>query len=439
MTKNRFSLLIVTFLAWGLSISCDDPGEDGEGQGGSDGGSSSDLTFGQASIQSSTLAISSLQSDETDLDDCSFSLDIYRGEGACMTPTSVIGMSTLVVGASVDSSGSNSAEARLAATVNFHSDEQDGKIIEGKEFSFSDTSSFKAYNELWAEYDVQASYTHLTMELAYEKIQFEVNSKFVTMFLANYQQPFSEWDILDDCGLSEEEKTYSNITEADVLEGMTFQRGDYLFCVKDTADAECAATDFQWYDLDSDTLVSTRPSNPRTHAFLVFDEATCTDDNGRPSFNMSAIRIGATLNEQFKLYADFSNGVDSVQWKDSAVAFEDAADNSQDEQDNFQEPFLYYYYEDAAGNTSAGTGLDMSFDFNSEDMIYFDGLRASDVEAASIEEVLKVAYARHDWLFHKKGQDQVVGFDVDEYASMTVSATITVSGGQEAPEDTEDE
>jgi hypothetical protein len=428
---------LLLYICASLFFACGGPEDEGE-QGGGEGSSASDLTFGQVALTSSTLNTAGLQSTETAPEDCSIQLDTYRGEGSCLTPLTVIGHAS-VLEADSDATDASGGSARIASTVNFHKDEQ-GKVIEGKEFDLSDETSFKAYNELWDQYEHQDTYNYLSLEMNYEKIKFKVKDKYVTLFLANYSQPFADWDLLDGC-LSDEQKTYDPIANADVLDGYTFTRGDFLFCVKDTADASCSSSDFKWYDLDSNQLVSTRPDNPRVQQFLIFDEATCTGsdgEDGRWSFDKSPIRLGAQIDKPFKLYADFSNGVDSVQWPDSAVPFEDAGDNSEDERDDFQEPFLVYYHQaQDASEATEGTNLEMTFDFNTEDMLFFDGIGADEIATSSLEELLKVVYPKHDWFFHKRGLEEAIGFDVDQYSSMSVSPSITVSGGRTVPEDSE--
>jgi hypothetical protein len=427
--------LTICAVSMSLLIACGGPEDEGE-KGGGEGSSASDLTFGQVALTSSTLNTAGLQTTDASPEDCSVQLDSYRGEGSCLTPLSVIGHASVLEAVNGETND-HEARARIASTVNFHKEEK-GKIIEGKEFDLGDETSFKAYNELWDQYERQDIYHYLSLEMNYEKIKFKIKDQYVTLFLANYSQPFADWDMMDSCLSEEERDSDPLITEADILDGYTFTRGDFLFCVKDTADATCSGSDFKWYDLDTDQLVDTRPDNPRVQQFLVFNEATCTSEGeeGHWEINKTAIQLGAEIDEPFKLYADFSNGIDSVQWPDSSVPFEEASENTEDENDDFQEPFLVYYHlAQNASEPTEGTSLEMTFDFNTENMIFVDGIAADEMASLTLEEILKVVYPKHDWFFHKRGQEQNVGFGVDQYSSMSVAPEITVSGGRTVPED----
>lgn len=433
--KGVFSSCI-SIASFGILLGCGSKSNDGggkEGGGGSEGSDVADLVFGEAKLVASDLSQAALADAAGVVSDCAFQTDIYRGEGSCTTPTSFVAYAGVL--SALSETGSTPDEARLASTFNYH-ESANGAIQQGLEIDFSSASNFSAYNELWAQYEVQDTYKYAGLSLAYEKIKFEVKSKFVTMFLASYSQPFAQWeDVFDGCSISEADKTQSRYTDADLLPGMVFERGDYLFCVKDNDSDVCAAEDYQWLDLDTNQLVSSRPSNPRVHEFLVDDGPTCTTEGGnRHSPSWSPIRLGATFEKPFQLYADFSHGVNSVQWKDSMQPF--VAGASEPANDEFEEPWLIYYHkEDGASEVTSGTNLSMTFDFGSQDLIYFDGLRGSDIDSSTLEEVLAKAYARHDWYFQKKGEDDIVGFEMKDYAILSVKASIAVSGGTEKPEE----
>lgn len=407
--------------------------EDEEGENSSSSSDSNSLAFGQLTIQASNLAVSSsLALNSNTVSSCNFTMDNYNASGTCTTPTAVIGHTTVLTAINSQDS-SIDAQARIGGTTNYVSSSNEEALINGQEVTFSSNSGFKAYNELWSNYSRQDLYDYLSAELNYEKISFEANGKFITMFLAAYSQPFADWSVMSNC-LTDTTRSASSVTQSDLLSDMTFERGDYLFCVKDSASETCSASDFQWLDLDTGSLTSTRPSNPRTHSYLLFDAASCTQDGDRPSLNSNGIRIGASLNTKFKLYADFSHGINSVQWKDSNVAFQDASGNTNENGDSYESPYLLYYYQaESDSSVTEGSGLDMSFDFDASNMVFFDGISDSEFSSKTTEELLAVVFTKHDWLFHKKGQDRVEGFGVSQYSSLSVTPTITISGDRTRP------
>ncbi|WP_141736674.1 hypothetical protein [Oligoflexus tunisiensis] len=433
LKKNRFSTVCTGLLAL-LLLSCGEKSDDKSAKSGGGGESEvANLVFGDAALVASDLSQAALADAAGVVADCAFQADIYRGEGSCTTPNSFVAYTGVLT--ALSETGSTPDEARLASTFNYHVS-ANGSIQQGLEIDFASGTSFSAYNELWAQYEIKDTYKYAGLSLAYEKIKFQVKDKFVTMFLAAYSQPFVQWEeVFDGCSISETDKTQSRYSDADLLPGMTFERGDYLFCVKDNDADVCAAEDYKWLDLDSNQLVATRPTNPRVHQFLVNDEPTCSTEGGnRHNPSWSPIRLGATFDKTFQLYADFSHGNNSVQWKDSMEPFVEEA--TEPKTGEFVEPWLIYYHkEEGASEVTSGTDLDMTFDFGSQDLIYFDGLRASDVDSSTLEAVLAKAYARHDWYFQKKGEDNIVGFEMKDYAILSVKATITVSGGTEKPEE----
>ncbi|MFW7379007.1 MAG: hypothetical protein ACOH5I_09400 [Oligoflexus sp.] len=421
-----------------LMLACGKEGDDkGKGGGQGRGNDAANLVFGKASLISSDLNQASLAEASGPPEACDFSIDIYRAEGSCLTPISFIGYAGVLNTASENGGG-----ARLASTFNYH-ESANGAIQSGLEVDFADGSSFSAYNELWDQYESKADYQYASLSLTYEKLKFKVKEKFVTMFIASYSQPFTAWDAaFEGCDITEEQRQHERYIAADLLTGMSFQRGDYLFCIKDAIDESCAADDYQWFDIDSATLVSERPDNPRQHQFLVNDSPSCRtegDDRHNPSF--SPIRVGGIFQSTFQLYADFSHGINSHQWKDSVVAFEKAEENSNEDGDNYVDPWLVYYHKAAnSDDIVTGSQLDMTFDFDMEDLVYFDAIAANEFDTLSLEEILAKSYAKHDWYFQKKAEDNLISFEIKDYAHLLIDATINVTGEiDQAPTDSSED
>jgi hypothetical protein len=184
--------------------------------------------------------------------------------------------------------------------------------------------------------------------------------------------------------------------EADLLSGMTFERGDFLFCVKDTATETCAPTDYKWLDTASDTLVSTRPTAPKQSSYLADREITCTDDNDdRYEFNLDLISMYATIpaSQRFVLYGDFSHGELSNQWADATVPLGDGKP---------VEPDLIYSYTSPSGVTTEGTNLVVEIDFDPTSSMFIETFRATDIDANALEQSLEKLHFKTQWAFDKK-------------------------------------
>ena len=208
-----------------------------------------------------------------------------------------------------------------------------------------------------------------------------------------------------------------------------------MFCVKDTQTAVCGATDYQWYDMGTDSLVSTRPSNPRTHSYLNFNKADCVDEGeGRKNLNLTKTFFPATIKSKFRLYSDYSHGINSAQWPDAIEPFGEAIPAGDRTTDEFAETYQLYYYQPENGEITEGTNLAIEFNFDVSEMLYLDGVRSSEVASSTLEELLKVVYTKHDWAFQKKGDDEVIGYGIDQVASMEVEVTVTLTGDRDPPD-----
>lgn len=368
---------------------------------------------------------------------CQGSMDIYRFEGSCITPLSMSGYSWIIDAVTSTDNNPDTGSARIAGVSG--AEDEEGSMFSGAEFDFSQASAFTGYNELFQIYESPILYDYISAELVYERVKFKLKGQYVTLLIPSYGQPFAQSAVMDECNVPEDERT-QRFANADLLPGMSFERADYLFCVKDTNDAVCNADDYQWYDEDNSQLVATRPSNPRQQSYLAADSPNCSqnEERGTVDIGLSGIKIGAQLDQKFKLYADFSHGVNSHQWPDEPGALGEEPDpdhlvESTSEEDVFEQPYLIYYYETATGAQTIGTNLELTFDFDVSNMIYVEGYNEEQIAQASLDELLGAVYTKHDWVFHKKAQAGTIGFSVDQYSSMGVSTTIDLSGGTNRP------
>lgn len=411
-----------------LVLGCDDPGDkDGKNAGSvgenSPAGSSISLT-------SETLTSSSLRLAETERGlACSFQLDIYQGRGLCITPLSFIGYANNLVGENARISNPDIGQARLAGVSG--ATDSEGLIFNGAEFNLAEKKSFTGYNELWFNYSNKTEFSHLRLDLIYQKIQFKILDKFVTMIIVASDQPFKSSGALSSCSVSEEEKTQSRFTKADLLSGLTFKRGDYLFCIR-SDETSCESSEYKWLDTESGSLVSSRPDSPRVHQWLTNDPITCTKEGegDRYNFSLTGLVFGATLNSPVTLYADWSHGVDSVQYKDGVAPLSTQTESDTEE---FEKPYAIYYAT-IDGVSQTGTRMSQIYNFDLTQMIYAEGLEEGELEDFTIEQILTKIWTKHDWVFEKKAATNTKGYGIDQISSATATPSIVLSGGTSRPD-----
>jgi hypothetical protein len=429
----KLTWLLAFVLSLGL-VGCDkkkgDDDGDGEGDGpggnGGGGGDSGDdvevsgAHYGKTVLKSSGLALTTTAADG---ENCGFSLDIYRGEGACFTPLAVSGFAVKVdlVADVANGRGGTRLMSPDEATVG------PGVIWAGAEFDLDDTgAALVGNNTLWDEYGVQPTFAGVGVDFAYVRYQVALKDQFVTVLLPAYSQPFRE-SAKALCSFGDDIAQQPRFADADLLPGMTFERGDYLFCVKDTADAACAAADYQWLDDTSKTLVDARPANPKRSGYLSGEAVTCTDDGDERygfNFKLSAAYATIAAADQFKLYGDFSYGELSNQWPTATTPMgQDISATA---------PYVIYYHE-ANGTKSEGTELVTTIDFDTANSLFVENLRLTDIDAASMGTVLSALQIKSQWAFDKKFADGVSGGFASHYAGMSAKVTVGVAGGTNPP------
>jgi hypothetical protein len=397
-----------------------------------------------AVLMSGTLAVSPqlrLTTNEDDYTDCPQNDNAPPFDGLCFTPLEFSGIAHFVEAIDGSLTATIDDQARIVKAGKFDEDAE-GKIIEGSEYSLKNPETFTGYNELWSVYANKPDYSLIGIESGYQKVKFYLKNKYVTMLLVSFTQPMAQAEF-DGCDFSEEERSQSRFTNADILTGMTFTRGDYLFCLKDTSEETCAAAEFKWLDLDANQLVSTRPNNPRTNAWLINNPMTCSEevietetqgDRGetRKSIGIPGIKFFAELSNQFKLYADWSHGVNSQQWAEEMGAFGNEPDPDHLEDEEYESPYPIYYYQEEGGEIKEGTSLKVTLDFDVNGMLHAAQLSEDTYDSESIEEILKVIDLLSNSSFHSiAGQE---GYNPNEMLSGTVNATIELTGGKNRPE-----
>jgi hypothetical protein len=225
---------------------------------------------------------------------------------------------------------------------------------------------------------------------------------------------------------------------------MTFRNGDYLFCVKDSADSNCESTDFKWLDLDTMSLVTTRPTNPRQSVALK-GTPSCAAVNGPRlqgseaggfELGYGSIKLMAKFKtgHTFKLYGEFTHGPLSEQWKDATAPY------GKDKEEKYENkaPWVYYSSISASGETQNGGNLSVELDFNVSGMVFL-AMTPDDLATASLEEKLKVIDTRSTWI-----NDQIAANNLnsagllENLPIMEVTPSVSVTGGEDVPISFED-
>lgn len=258
----------------------------------------------------------------------------------------------------------------------------------------------------------------------------ENSVKYVTMFLATHPQPFTAAEAIS-C-VPEAERSQDRY-KIETIAGIEFERGDYLFCVKDAADETCSADDWKWIDTSSNSLVGKRPSSPRQHKWLTKDPITCSKEGeGRYNFTISPIYEVSSFKseETFKLSADYSHGEISNQWPGEKFPKGNTPEGGEDIEGT--DPYLIYYHTSKNGDKTQGNDLLFTLDINPNQMIFIEGF--SDLESeADLGKILANTFTKSQWAFQQKAENNINGWSPNHVAGTSSSPKVEVSGGTDEP------
>ncbi len=443
----RIKSFLILFLLFNLSACFDDPGEPNNQRHETSSAYYTENNIRLTNLLAYTSNAPTTQVASDTAVNCTYIADIYSANGSCITPVNVIAFAEQAH--LLRENGNVPGGTRILGESEYR--ETPGEIFGGHEFDLSQPSSLVTNNTLSDQYPFHEQYDTLTISTAYYKVKFPVTlssgTKFVTMLLAKYGQPFSSSNAIskaiDECGLSGNEITASRFVNADLLPGMSFNRGDYLFCVKDTDTDSCSASDFQWLDTKTNQLTSTRPETPKVSQQLVNTEIECNDEGGgRVSFDFGPFGFYAAIDpsKQFKLWSDFSHGEFSQQWPDATAPQADETTVADPTIAGIS-PYYIYYYEDCSNNvcenlTQQGTDLDVNLTFDMSQMVLVEDITPDQMLALSnIGEVLSKTHVKSQWAFDQKSINNVIGYDANDMVGLTVLPEITLTGDATTPPD----
>ena len=75
----------------------------------------------------------------------------------------------------------------------------------------------------------------------------------------------------------------------------------------------------------------------------------------------------------------------------------------------------------------------MTFDFAVTGQVFFEDLTSDQVTAENLNAVLAAAHTRHNFYWNERAATPTPGWDLSSAASMTVTPTISLTGGTERP------
>jgi hypothetical protein len=446
---KKLSILVLGTALIGSTQACD--GKKGEEGKQNRSSSEADLPYGKLVLSSETVSRNALRltADASPTTCTMYGDQITPTSGSCLTPLTVGGFASSLEFGSKEQDPHLRGGARM-----FSADERTvkpGQIFSGGIFDIANPSKSLVGNNTLAgptsdrtpsqRTEPHMVWSNARINLLYLKYQVLLKNSYVTVLLPSFAQPYADDTSLSKCSSKPSETILgqSRYSDTALLKDMSFRNGDYLFCVKDTAEAECAASDYKWLDLDSMTLVSTRPSNPRQAAALK-EVPECRlftgpglqgDERGAFELNYGAVSLMAKFKQDqtFKLFGEFTHGPLSEQWKDASAPF------GKDKEDRYQNlsPWVYYTYIPQSGVTQNGGNLEVKLDFDVTGMVFLN-MDGDDLETSSLEQQLKVIDTRSTWILDQVAVNKLPSAGLlENLPIMELTPTVTLSGEDDAP------
>lgn len=421
--------------------------EDGAGNGQSSSGESL-LPYGKLVINTKQLNNASSLTNQKALPlldtttDCTlFGDNITRTEGVCLTPISVGGHVR-----SIDFGHLENDPLLRGGARAFSEDERTskrGEILSGGEVDFSTPTKNLVGNNTFKDIykDPKLTWNYASLSMHFIKIKFLVNSKYVWMLIPSYQQPFSAVENFSKCSStpSEDVRNRSRYTDADIISDITFKSGDYLFCVKDASTDTCLNTEYKWLDLDSSTLVSTRPTNPkRSSALKKAPDCTVESRDGEDSHDLTPNLIKITGNfpeaSHFKLYADDTHGPESNRYPNATTAFNEDLGTAEPDPSRVEPWTQFFQVPSSTGVETVGSNLEIKLEIDTSQMLFVQTMESETLSTETLEDILKNIYTKAMWLNDKVSDLGANSAGLENTLPyINITPTVTVSGDNNPP------
>jgi hypothetical protein len=304
---------------------------------------------------------------------------------------------------------------------------RDGRI-EGAKIELSDADSIRGTDNLFHKYTTRPTFDLASIEAAYIRAAFDLQGSTWEMLVPFYDQPVEETDILKACydpPYLEQAKTNANL-----LPGIQFKAGDFLFCKRSTSTSACDLNDFQWFDSASKTLVSTRPAAPKRLTSLGSLNRKCNrpaqgDAPPDASYQMPAFR--ADLKNPIQIYGDLSHGADSKSnpGGDRPVGVNQDEWNQRITSSLKADPYNLYFVTNG-GATQSGNKLSLNITIDSTNWLFLEGV--TDIAGTAIETVLASLTTKEFFAWEKIGFEKIGGVEGGwkaEIEATTSNATLS--------------
>lgn len=395
---------------------------DGRPQGSEGGGSSaSAASYTKVTLKSAAAAALRLG---TQPRGCHLGLtQTVQGNGTCLSPSEVELWANGVFLASQSPSapGSDPASNGPGRILGGGSGFSKDGYIDGGRFNLAQAASMRGQDNLFHKYKSKPQFDLVTVESAYVRASFELKGETWEMLVPFYDQPVEDISVLKECvdsGYLEAAKRNGNL-----LPGIAFKAGDFLFCKRDEASTACALSAFKWFDAGVNALAAPRPANPKRLSSLSGLTRKCNKkgSDGAPAdmaFQMPALR--ADLSSPVKVYGDFSHGPDSGsnQGASRPAGVSEEAWNERSKAGKATGPYAIYFLE-AGGETKRGNKLGATVTFDSSDWIFFDGIQ--DLTSASTDAALAALTTKEFFAWEKIGFSALGGVEGGWKAALEIN------------------
>lgn len=292
-------------------------------------------------------------------------------DGLCMTPDNVTMWASTISLFKINSSGQS-----YARILGGGSGLGKSGFLEGALFNLSAAGTLKGEDTLWEVYKDQPEFDSLSVSAAYLRVAFTIKEQAWELLVPFIDQPVQDIPGIVECLDS---PALANVKlNANVLSDLSFKKGDFLFCKK--TGTTCNFSDFKWFDKTSQTLTSSRPSNPKRFAYADNLEVKCKSPsaNGNPpDLDFRTHDFFFTLTSKVKVYGDFSHGANSGINPGAGVPYgiSEADWNAYTENGATQKSPFFIYTIDDGGKKQIGNRLNVKLSFDFSDWLVLDGIR----------------------------------------------------------------
>lgn len=424
MTKKFFFIVLVAGLLVPLVTGFLGCGGGGNDDSDNDNGGSDDENYPSGQLdtttvefQSSTLsspselmisnpfaglAIKSQTDDAEPIENCTVIVPGDNGgefDGACLTPINVTGAAASVsIGA--DSGGMEGPARLLGATVGNIGLDRNGEL-EVFPFDFGDPVGMPGNSNV-ADNSGENTFDLLRVDVAFFDVKVEVPrsgdaTEYWTIRWGFITNPVSDTSFEEGTPMANcvDDGYLAAIEENGLLEGRaSFNAGDLMVCQKDTVEEECAEEDFQWFDEDADSFVSTRPANPLQHEWAGIADISCDAAQVGYDITLGNYDFFAVIDNAFTLGAEY------------------------------QQCQQVYTSGSTTGNT-----LNVTMDFDMSQAIFINGIIGeAEVEAASDAAIFQAVEFKQ--IFIRSRQPDPTAITDDLSGGMTAEATISITNDE---------